>query len=324
MSTPEETFQVLDRIPGIKTLRFEPLARHTRFGIGGPAEVFAEADRAVAFVRALELARSSGWPHVVIGGGTNLIISDEGFPGLVLRFTGKRLEADGETVTAQAGAMLQDLVDFSIGRGLRGLETLAGIPGWVGGAVYGNAGAYGHSISERVSRARIHDGAAVRDIDNAACNFRYRESVFKRSKAWIILEVTLDLTPAPREELRAAAERIVTTRNEKFPPEMKCAGSIFKNLLLAELPGAVAAQVPQEVVREGKIPAAWFLEQSGAKGLARGGVHVASYHANLVYNDGSGTARELRELIADLKARVRARFGLELEEEVQYVGFSST
>lgn len=324
MNTPEETFQALERIPEIKALRFEPLARHTRFGIGGPAQILADADRAAAFVRALELARSSGWPYLIIGGGTNLIVSDEGFPGTVLRFTGRRLEADGATVTAQAGAMLQDLVDFSIGRGLKGIETLAGIPGWVGGAVYGNAGAYGHSISERVSRARIHDGAAVRDIDNPACDFRYRESVFKRNKAWIILEVKLDLTPASREELRATTARIVTARNEKFPPEMKCAGSIFKNLLLAGLPGAVAAQVPKEVVREGKIPAAWFLEQSGAKGLARGGIHVASYHANLIYNDGSGTARELRELIGDLKARVRTRFGLELEEEVQYVGFNST
>jgi UDP-N-acetylmuramate dehydrogenase len=323
MDTPEGIFQALERIPGIKASRFEPLARHTRFGIGGPAEVFAEADRAASFVVALELARSSGWPYLVIGGGTNLIVSDEGFPGLVLRFTGRRLEADGESVTAQAGAMLQDLVDFSIARGLKGLETLAGIPGGVGGAVYGNAGAYGHSISERVSRARIHDGAAVRDIANAACDFRYRESVFKRDKASVILEVKLDLTPAPREELRATAERIVTARNEKFPPEMKCAGSIFKNLIVAELPGAVAAQVPKEVVREGKIPAAWFLEQCGAKGLARGGVRVASYHANLIYNDGSGTARELRELIGDLKSRVRARFGLELEEEVQYVGFDS-
>ena len=124
MNTPEETVQALERIPGVEVLRFEPLARHTRFGIGGPAEVFAEADRAAAFVRALELARASGWRYLVIGGGTNLIVSDEGFPGLVLRFTGKRLEADGETVTAQAGATLQDLVDVSIDRGLKEAEKL--------------------------------------------------------------------------------------------------------------------------------------------------------------------------------------------------------
>ena len=103
---------------------------------------------------------------------------------------------------------------------------------------------------------------------------------------------------------------------------MKCAGSIFKNLILAELPPAVAAQVPERVVREGKVPAAWFLEQAGACSLARGEMRVADYHANLIYNAGGGTARELRELIAELKARVGARFGLDLEEEVQYVGFA--
>ncbi len=164
----------------------------------------------------------------------------------------------------------------------------------------------------------------MRELDRAACEFHYRESVFKKNKDWIVYETDLVLTPAPREELRATAGHIVETRNQKFPPEMKCAGSIFKNLILAELPTGVAAQVPSEIVREGKIPAAWFLERSGAKGLARGGVQVASYHANLVYNTGSGNARDLRELIADLKARVRARFGLDLEEEVQYVGFPAT
>jgi UDP-N-acetylmuramate dehydrogenase len=102
---------------------------------------------------------------------------------------------------------------------------------------------------------------------------------------------------------------------------MKCAGSIFKNFLVAELPAAVAAAIPGPVVREGKAPAAYFLEQVGAKGLVHGGIHVADYHANLLYNDGGGTARELREVIEDLKKRVRERFGIEVEEEVQYVGF---
>lgn len=318
--TPQEAFQALARLPGLAVSRDEPLARHTRFAIGGPAAVFAEADREEPFVRAVALARSSGLPVVILGGGTNLVVSDAGFPGVALRFAGNSIEAAGATVTAQAGAQLQELVDFSIGRGLQGLETLAGLPGSVGGAVYGNAGAYGRSIGERVSRVRLYDGAASREIDNAACDFRYRESVFKRNKDWIVLAVELALTPAPHEELRARADEIVAARNQKFPPEMKCAGSIFKNLLLAELPEAVAAQVPSEVVREGKVPAAWFLEQAGAKGAARGDIRVADYHANLVYNAGSGSARELCELIADLQARVRSRFGLELEEEVQYIG----
>jgi UDP-N-acetylmuramate dehydrogenase len=101
---------------------------------------------------------------------------------------------------------------------------------------------------------------------------------------------------------------------------MKCAGSVFKNLLLENLPPAVAAEVPPNAVREGKVPAAWFLEQVGAKGCQRGDIHVAPYHANLIYNAGAGTASDLCALIAELKARVRARFGMDLEEELQYVG----
>jgi UDP-N-acetylmuramate dehydrogenase len=121
-------------------------------------------------------------------------------------------------------------------------------------------------------------------------------------------------------ELEQISAGILQVRNEKFPPPMKCAGSIFKNLLLRELPLAVAAGVPDAVVREGKIPAAWFLEQVGAKGMQRGDIHVAGYHANLLYNAGHGTARDLRDLIAELKRRVRESFGIEVEEEVQYVG----
>jgi UDP-N-acetylmuramate dehydrogenase len=116
------------------------------------------------------------------------------------------------------------------------------------------------------------------------------------------------------------AGEIVKVRNEKFPVTMKCAGSIFKNLLFAELPPVVASAVPAAVVREGKVPAAYFLEQVGAKGAQRGQIHVATYHANLIYNAGGGSAADICALISDLKNRVRARFGMELEEEVQYVG----
>src|SRR6185369_13369193 len=216
-------------------------------------------------------------------------------------------------------AVLQDLVDFANHHGLKGLEALAGIPGWVGAAVYGNAGAYGHSISERVTAVRFFDGEDVRVFDNSECDFRYRESIFKRRKEWIIFRVELTLEPADGAELQEVSAGILKVRNEKFPPTMKCAGSIFKNFLLRELPPAVAAAVPASVVREGKIPAAWFLEQVGAKGMQLGGIQVAAYHANLIYNSGQGTASELCELIAELKRRVRERFGIDVEEEVQYV-----
>ena len=221
---------------------------------------------------------------------------------------------------ADAGAVLQDLVDFAIERGLAGLETLSGIPGSVGAAIYGNAGAYGHSISERVLQVRFYDGEAVRVLDNQACRFQYRESIFKRHKEWIIFSTELRVDSADAAALRQTADGILKVRNEKFPVTMKCAGSIFKNLLLRELPADLAAQVPPSSVREGKIPAAWFLEQVGAKGMTRGDIHVATYHANLLYNAGQGTAADLCWLIADLKRRVAEKFGIELEEEVQYVG----
>ncbi len=170
-------------------------------------------------------------------------------------------------------------------RGLKGLETLAGIPGSVGAAVYGNAGAFGHSLSERVFTVRFFDGAVIRSCSKEECQFQYRESVFKRRKDWVIFAVELELEPAPAGELARTAADIVDVRNRKFPPAMKCAGSVFKNLLASQLPPPVLAQVPPATIREGKIPAAWFLEQIGAKGMKTGDIHVADYHANLLYNE---------------------------------------
>jgi len=321
MSGTEETFSRLAAVPSLQVSTCVPLSRHTRFGIGGPADIYAETSDVEAFIAAMSIARESGLDFVVIGGGTNLIVSDAGFRGVVLRFVAERLMAAGERVVSDAGAVLQDLVDFSIARGLKGLETLAGIPGSVGAAVYGNAGAYGHSISERVHKVRFLDGAQVRVFDREECEFQYRESIFKDHKEWIILSTELILEPGDSAMLQKTAGDILKVRNEKFPPTMKCAGSIFKNFLLAELPSEVAAEVPAPVIREGKVPAAYFLEQVGAKGMVHGDIHIASYHANLIYNGGKGTARELCEVIGNLKTRVRDRFGIDVEEEVQYVGF---
>ncbi len=320
MPTTGETQRRLAAIPLLTVLADAPLSNYTRFGIGGPADLYAETEDPEAFVAAMNAARESGLPLVVIGGGTNLIVSDDGFRGVVLRYRARSLVAGGDCVNADAGAVLQDLVDFAIARGLRGLETLAGIPGSVGAAVYGNAGAYGHSISERVVKVQFYDGRDIREFTNQECEFHYRESVFKKHKGWIIFSTRLRLEPDDPAELRRIADDIVKVRNQKFPVTMKCAGSIFKNLLLKELPPDAASCVPPAVVREGKIPAAWFLEQVGAKGVERGAIHVADYHANLIYNSGGGTAADLCFLIQELKSRVRARFGIELEEEVQYVG----
>ena len=296
------------------------LARYTRFGIGGPADAMVETADAGAFIEALKLVRASGVLYVVIGGGSNLIVADEGFRGIVLKFGGAAIRIEGTHAIAEGGAVLQALVDATIAAGLAGIHTMTGIPGWVGAAVYGNAGAYGHSISEWAHCVRFYDGAGVREFDNAGCEFHYRESVFKKHKEWIVLSVELALEAGDAVQLKAEADKILAIRNEKYPPTMKCAGSIFKNYLLAELPARVAADLPKNVIREGKVPSAYFLEQVGAKGMKHGDIHVADYHANLIYNAGEGTARELVAVIGELKHRIVERFGIPLEEEVQYIG----
>jgi len=307
---------LLASISGVECTENVPLSTLTRFGIGGPARILADASTEDALIAAASIHEKVA----LIGGGSNLVADDAGFPGVVLRYTANRIQIDGPIVHVAAGAVLQDLVDATVAAGLEGLHTMTGIPGWVGGASYGNAGAYGHSIHEFVESVRFFDGLEVREIGNAACEFRYRESIFKRHKDWIVLDATLRLAPGDPTQLRAAADGILKIRNEKYPPTMRCAGSIFKNLLLAELAETVRAQVPDRVIREGKVPSAYFLELAGAKGMVLGGVQVADYHANLIYNAGGGTARQVRELIGTLKQRVLDRSGLILEEEVQYLG----
>jgi UDP-N-acetylmuramate dehydrogenase len=323
MPTLPSALEALASLPLLELKEQAPLSQYTRFGIGGPALALGDTADESTFLEALTIARESGVPLAVLGAGTNLIVSDHGFDGIVLRYVAQKIRSAGNRITVDAGAVLQQLVDFSVAHALDGLHTMTGIPGWVGAAVYGNAGAYGHSISEFVRLVRFYDGDRVATLDNAGCEFAYRESVFKRHKEWIILSAELELPAGDREALATKAPDILQVRNAKYPPTMKCAGSIFKNLLFRALPESVQAEVPVHVVREGKVPSAWFLEQVGAKGIRLGGIEVAPYHANLIYNIGPGTASELLAVILDLKQRVHDRFGFFLEEEVQYVGFST-
>lgn len=321
MDPTQEAFHRLSALPDTTVLREVPLSLYTRFGIGGAADILVDTPEPARFIDAWRIARASGLNTVVIGCGTNLIVSDRGFRGVILRLSNSVIRSDGLNVHVESGASLQSLVDNTVAAGLKGLETMTGIPGSAGAAIYGNAGAYGHSIMERVARVSFFDGVCIREFTNAECEFRYRESVFKRHKEWIIFSADLSMEAGDPAELRAISDRILATRNKKYPPTMKCAGSIFKNFLLAELPPRVANEIPANVIIEGKVPSAWFLEQAGAKGMRSGGIQVADYHANLIYNDGGGTARDLVEIISELKHRVESRWGIPLEEEVQYVGF---
>ena len=305
MAVLVEAAKRLRTIREARVLRNEPLAPYTRFDIGGPAAVLLQTSSEESFAQALAICSKLDAPTLAVGGGSNLIVSDEGFGGIVLHFIGSAISVQDTAVRVQSGAHLQSLVDCTINSGLGGLETMTGIPGYVGGAVYGNAGAYGHSIQEVVER--VH--------------FRYRESIFKSHKEWFILSAELRMTRTDSAQLAAVAREIRAVRDAKYPPDMKCAGSIFKNVFLRDLPPVVQAEVPPNLVRDGKVPSAWFLEQAGVKGLRRGAIQVASYHANLIYNNGAGSSADLLAVIEEVKARVQARFGFSLEEEVQYVGF---
>ncbi|MBY0503354.1 MAG: UDP-N-acetylmuramate dehydrogenase [Bryobacteraceae bacterium] len=313
----------LSRIPHLQLLANEPLSRHTRFALGGPARWLADATTPLALQQALAALRHHADPWLLIGGGTNLIVADGGFDGVVLRYRGAELQQDQNEITAGSGADLEALVDSSVAAGLGGLECLKRIPGWVGAAIYGNAGAYGQQVSDRLTRVTFHDGEQIREWSRQECQFRYRASRFKEHRGWVILSASFALTPGDRSALAAQAEEIRAIRDEKFPPTLRCAGSIFKNLIHAALPAATQSRVPSRMIKGGKVPAAWFLEQVGAKGFSRGGIRVADYHANLIYNAGDGRAGELIQLLDELKRRVQAEFNFTLEEEVQYVGFAN-
>ena len=318
--THSELARCLGAIDGLSVATRVPLSQHTRFAIGGPADLFGLASTPQALGAAFQAARTAGVRCYLLGDGSNVVAADDGFRGLVLRYTAADLEYRDGAVEAASGGSLQALVDLTLERGLEGMHTLERIPGSVGGAVYGNAGAYGHQIDEFVERVDFLDGCEVRSFGPAECEFDYRESIFKRRKEWSILGTRLVLPPGDATALRARAREIRAVRDEKFPPAMRCAGSIFKNLFLDSLPPAAVGLVPERAVRGGKVASAFFLEQVGAKGMRNGGIEIAPYHANLIYNLGGGTAAQVHKLVQELKRRVRDRFGFEVEEEVQYIG----
>lgn len=310
----------LKTVDGLTVLEKDPLAPRTRFGIGGPAEFFVTAVSSRALGSAVRLCEENGVPYCFLGEGSNLLVSDDGYRGVVIRYKGRRIRLNDDVVEAEAGAPLQALVDFTIVQGMKGLHTLERVPGSVGGAIYGNAGAYGNSMDQAILSVRYLEDGVVRQANNAQCEFRYRESVFKRYKNRCILSCTVRLPQGVGAMLQKEAVEIRRIRDEKFPPTMRCAGSIFKNLYLADLPSEAARLVPPTAVREGKVASAFFLEKVGAKGMQRGGIKIADYHANLIYNVDWGSAADVCWLIQELKRRVRSEFGFELEEEVQYLG----
>ncbi len=297
------------------------LKHYTTFRLGGPAKKIIKTDGRSALLAVLKNLRRSGENFFILAGGTNIIANDQGYKGTIILVRGGKLEVSGGKIACEAGINLQLLVDSANRHGLKGLETLAGIPGTVGGAIFGNAGAYGREISESLARVEIWDGKRVRSLPRPQCHFEYRGSIFKK-KPWVILRALFSLKKAPPKKLIKKSREIVALRRKKYKPGLRCAGSIFKNIMVkSPLGRKIVKKIPPEKIIGGKIPAGYLLESVGAKGIQRGGISVAQHHGNLIVNNGRGRAREARELIEELKKRVRQKFGITLEEEVQYLGF---
>ncbi|KKR85819.1 MAG: UDP-N-acetylenolpyruvoylglucosamine reductase [Candidatus Woesebacteria bacterium GW2011_GWB1_41_10] len=288
----------------MKILENVPLADYTTLGVGGPARWLVEVENRNEILEIRDWVEEKGIEWMVIAGGSNLLVSDEGYGGLVI-----------VNKIPGSGMMLNDLVDQMNEQGLAGMECLAGIPGTVGGAVYGNAGAYGQTISDHLAGVTTLSGYWPKE----KCEFSYRESVFKKNKE-IILEVKFDLPKGNREMLIAKSSEIRELRKKKYPLDMKCPGSFFMNLWFDKLPEDVQKQIPEEKIKGGKVAAGYLLEQIGAKGRKLGGAAVADYHGNLIYNAGGAKPGEIWELAKQLQRQVEVKFGVVLVPEVQLVG----
>lgn len=293
------------------------LAPFSAFKIGGRAEYFCSVKTPEEIIEAIGFARSKKLPHKIFSGGSNIVFADGRSKGLFIRVNGGGIKVKKQKFLVDAGVALTSVIKKSINLSISGLESLSGIPGNVGGAIAGNAGAYGQSIARVVEKIEIWDGQKRRWLKNKDCHFRYRESVFKE-KPYVLLRAVLKFKKGNRRDLKKTSQNIIKTRLKKYPVNLKCPGSFFKNVLIKEISSKVFKKIDKNKVIEGKIPAGYLLEQVGAKGMSFGGVRVSDFHGNLIVNTGKAESKDVRKLADVLKKKVKSKFGILLQEEIRY------
>lgn len=290
--------EVCRDMPLIK-LENEKLCKHTIFGIGGKAKYFWVVRSEKDFLEGLEFSRKEKIPFFVLGGGSNILVSDEGFKGLVVKNENdwtKKLDKDFWEVGS--GTNLKHLIDFATDQNLSGLEGLSGIPGTVGGAIVGNAGTEGNFISDVLESIRVLTGnGEIFKIDQKDADFSYRSSRFQKSGE-IILSARIKLEKLEKEEIERKIESTISIR--KNQPKGRSAGCIFKN--------------PE------KGFAGWYLDHAGLKGAQIGGAKISKKHANFIINVGGAKSSDVLQLIHLCKEKVREKFGVGLEEEIVLLG----
>ncbi|MEZ5358484.1 MAG: UDP-N-acetylmuramate dehydrogenase [Candidatus Zixiibacteriota bacterium] len=285
----------------------EKLSAYTTFGTGGLADALIEVTETDQLARAVTLARQLSIPFYIIGEGSNLLISDNGYRGLIIRNSVQRREVQEHSLCIGAGENLDKTVDFATDCSLTGLEFAAGIWGSVGGAVYGNAGAFGSQISSVLKEAVLIDREGnVRREANDYFRFAYRHSYLKVTGE-IVAEVVLELQPGDREAISRRVEEIREVRRGKHPETACSAGCFFKNIEDISQP-------------HGKLAAGKLLDEVGAKTISVGSAGVFDRHANILINKGGASSKDIRALADILKKKVKDQFGLELIEEVICLG----
>jgi UDP-N-acetylmuramate dehydrogenase len=285
------------------------LARYTSARVGGPAEMFLTVKSAAELLTAVELAYSQRINYFILGGGSNILVADRGISGLVIMNKARAVKyrSNGVNVicTVESGMNLSSLARQCIGKGLGGLEWAIGIPGTVGGAVVGNAGAHGSDMNHTLLAARIWEpGRGARMFGNEEMRYDYRDSILKREHGKnlsrrVVLSAELELKPEPVDVLTARADAFNTHRKQTQPGGAST-GSMFKN--------------PENYY------AGYLIDTAGLKGLRFGGAAISEKHANFFINEGDATAEEIRALIAEAWNSVREQFGVEMELEVEMVG----
>lgn len=318
---PARSLTIEDRLRqrlGDAMLTQEPLRHHTTVRIGGPASFYFAARNAHQLVEALKVARDLELPVFLLGGGSNLLVSDEGFHGLVVRNAIEGVEFDGTAAQVGCGTDFLELIYECRDRGLSGLEFAAGIPGSVGGALYGNAGCYGQDIGSFTIECTIAslDGKTLATRPALWFEFAYRDSRLKRDP-WVLLSCLLQFKPGDRAAIQAVIDEKLEIRRVKHPQWRvePTNGSYFKNLP----PGFQVPGLPHSPGTH-RIPAGALLDACGCRGLRVGDAVVYAKHANIIVNAGRATAKDVLTLAAMMKARVFEKFGVTLEEEVMFLG----
>lgn len=281
----------------------EPMAGHTTFRIGGPADCLVELESEEQLIRVQNYLNKVELPYFILGNGSNLLVSDEGYRGVVLRIGSgmNRISVNGCELTAEAGATMAQVARAAMEHGLTGLEFASGIPGTVGGGVVMNAGAYDGEMSQVVKQVRVvsRTGESM-ELDNETMEFGYRKSSI-REHCFIVTKVVFQLQTGEREQIKAKMEELVARRREKQPLEYPSAGSTFKRPC-----GHFA----------GKL-----IMDAGLRGYQCGGAKVSEKHCGFVVNAGGATAKDVRRLIQDVQEIIQDKFNVNLETEVLFLGW---